>query len=34
MNINSLSLPDKTVQVTPEVMRVAGWIMRERERSD
>ena len=33
MNINSLSFLDKTVQVTPQVMRMLGGLL-ERERSD
>ena len=28
MNINILSLPDKTVQVTPEVMRMQGGLLK------
>ena len=35
MNINSLALLDKTVQVTPEVMRVmAGLLERKMNRDD
>ena len=34
MNINSLSLPDKTVQVTPEVMRMQGGLLKKETTGD
>ena len=34
MNINSLSLLDKTMQVTPQAMRMLGGLLESRERSD